>query len=71
MKTSSAANLALARVSILLLAVGSLCMGLAAAVPAFIIGMYSASLRSGKLTDFQRSLDIRLAMVSHPSCDLS
>lgn len=43
MKTSSAANLALTRVSIIILAVGSLCMGLATAVPAFIIGMHRIS----------------------------
>jgi hypothetical protein len=39
MKTSSAANLALTRVSILFLAAGALFMGLATTVPAFIIGM--------------------------------
>nr|RBQ90591.1 hypothetical protein FVER53263_09940 [Fusarium verticillioides] len=47
MKTSSAANLALARVSILLLAVGSLCMGLAAAVPAFVIAFLGYTLGNG------------------------
>lgn len=51
MKTSSAANLALTRVSIIILAVGSLCMGLATAVPAFIIGMYGISEISYALTN--------------------
>lgn len=51
MKTSSAANLALTRVSIIILAVGSLCMGLATAVPAFIIGMHRISETTYVLTN--------------------
>jgi hypothetical protein len=39
MKTTSAANHALTRVSILILAAGALCMGLATTLPAFIIGI--------------------------------
>ncbi|RSL82876.1 hypothetical protein BHE90_016666 [Fusarium euwallaceae] len=47
MKTSAAANLALSRVSVIFLVAGSLCMGLAAAVPAFIIGFFAYTLGNG------------------------
>ncbi|KAF5969583.1 hypothetical protein FBULB1_10157 [Fusarium bulbicola] len=62
MKTSSAANLALTRVSIIILAVGSLCMGIATAVPAFIIAFFGYTLGNGFLSAL-RSL---LTTVVHP-----
>ncbi|KAH7182147.1 major facilitator superfamily domain-containing protein [Fusarium sp. MPI-SDFR-AT-0072] len=62
MKTSSAANLALTRVSILFLVVGSLCMGLATAVPAFIIAFFGYTLGNG----FSSALRSLLTTMVHP-----
>ncbi|KAF5720124.1 major facilitator superfamily transporter [Fusarium mundagurra] len=62
MKTSSAANLALARVSILFLALGSLCMGLTTAVPAFIIAFFGYTLGNG----FSSALRSLLTTMVHP-----
>ncbi|KAF5599390.1 major facilitator superfamily transporter [Fusarium pseudoanthophilum] len=62
MKTASAANLALARVSILLLALGSICMGLATAVPAFIIAFSGYTLGNG----FSSALRSLLTTMVHP-----
>ncbi|KAF5565131.1 major facilitator superfamily transporter [Fusarium napiforme] len=66
MKTSSAANLALARVSILLLAVGSICMGLATAVPAFIIAFFGYTLGNG-FSSALRSLLTTMVHADHLS----
>ncbi|KAF4435233.1 MFS transporter [Fusarium acutatum] len=62
MKTSSAANLALAQVSILFLAVGALCMGLSTAVPAFIIAFFGYTLGNG----FSSALRSLLTTMVHP-----
>ncbi|KAF5539460.1 major facilitator superfamily transporter [Fusarium mexicanum] len=62
MKTSSAANLALTRVSIIILAVGSLCMGVATAVPAFIIAFFGYTLGNG----FSSALRSLLTTMVHP-----
>ncbi|KAF5593540.1 major facilitator superfamily transporter [Fusarium subglutinans] len=62
MKTSSAANLALTRVSIIILAVGSLCMGIATAVPAFIIAFFGYTLGNG----FSSALRSLLTTMVHP-----
>ncbi|KAF5650052.1 major facilitator superfamily transporter [Fusarium sp. NRRL 52700] len=62
MKTSSAANLALTRVSIIILAVGSICMGLATAVPAFIIAFFGYTLGNG----FSSALRSLLTTMVHP-----
>ncbi|KAF4452139.1 hypothetical protein F53441_4977 [Fusarium austroafricanum] len=49
MKSSSATNLALTRVSVLFLAAGAFCMGFANSVPVFIIGTYTNK-RVGELS---------------------
>ncbi|KAG4295310.1 hypothetical protein FPRO06_01894 [Fusarium proliferatum] len=61
-KTSSAANLTLTRVSIIILAVGSLCMGLATVVPAFIIAFFGYTLGNG----FSSALRSLLTTMVHP-----
>ncbi|KAF5655016.1 major facilitator superfamily transporter transporter [Fusarium sp. NRRL 25303] len=61
-KTPSAANLALTRVSIIVLAIGSLCMGLATAVPAFIIAFFGYTLGNG----FSSALRSLLTTMVHP-----
>ncbi|KAF5250783.1 hypothetical protein FANTH_4055 [Fusarium anthophilum] len=62
MKTSSAANLTLTRVSIIILAVGSLCMGLTTAVPAFVIAFFVYTLGNG----FSSALRSLLTTMVHP-----
>ncbi|KAF4950153.1 hypothetical protein FSARC_13296 [Fusarium sarcochroum] len=62
MKTSLAANLALTRVSILFLAAGALCMGLATTVPTFIIAFFGYALGNG----FSSALRSLMTTMVHP-----
>ncbi|KAI6750583.1 hypothetical protein HG530_014864 [Fusarium avenaceum] len=62
MKSSSATNLALAQVSVLFLAAGAFCMGLANSVPVFIIAFFGYTLGNG----FSSALRSLMTTIVHP-----
>ncbi|WZH49536.1 major facilitator superfamily domain-containing protein [Fusarium acuminatum] len=62
MKSSSAANLAMTQVSVLFLAAGALCMGLANSVPVFIIAFFGYTLGNG----FSSALRSLMTTIVHP-----
>ncbi|KIL92439.1 hypothetical protein FAVG1_04850 [Fusarium avenaceum] len=62
MKSSSATNLALAQVSVLFLAAGAFCMGLANSGPVFIIAFFGYTLGNG----FSSALRSLMTTIVHP-----